>query len=83
MLVCSKGVASLQTNNFHKTWTDNQKLVRGVSRGKKQFPVQWAMFKGAKSWSLKVIKVWTFECLIIKKCALQWFIQYFSGIQGT
>ena len=51
LLVCIEGVESLQTNNFHKIWTDDRNLTYEGCFGKeKKFPVQWAMCKGTRSW---------------------------------
>ena len=84
LLVCKDSTRSIQTNNFHKTWTDDLNLTcKGCFGKEKKFPIQWAMSEGARLWMIRRIWIWTFQCLIIKKCALQWFIQYFFGIQGT
>ena len=84
LLVCKESTLSIQTNNFHKTWTDDLNLTcKGCFGKEKKFPIQWAMSEGARLWIIRRIWIWTFQCLIIKKCALQWFIQYFFGIQGT
>ena len=43
LLVCIDGVDSLQTNNFHKIWTDDRNLTcEGCFKKEKKFPVQWA-----------------------------------------
>ena len=49
LLVCIEVVDSLQTNNFHNIWTDDQNLTCKECFGKeKKIPVQWAIFSGAK-----------------------------------
>ena len=49
LLVCMEGVDSLQTNNFHKIWTDDGNLTyKGCFEKEKKFPVQWATYEGAR-----------------------------------
>ena len=68
LLVYIEGVDCLETNNFHKIWTNDQK--------KKKIPVQWATFKGPTFWMIQTINIWIFKCLITKKLCLQFFLSW-------
>ena len=49
LLVCKESTTSIQTNNFHKIWTDDRNLTcEGCFEKEKQFRVQWAICDGAR-----------------------------------
>ena len=84
LLVCKDSTPSIQTNNCHKTWTDDLSLnCKGCFGKEKKIPIQWAMSEGARLWMIQRIWIWTFQCLIIKKMCFTMIYSIFFWHSGN